>query len=358
MNCFPLPKKSTFVIAFLGIGTGSFLFSSSSVAHLGTVRSIAPESLPSDSQFPREYDQVTLPSAPQSVTQLPSFNLPVDRPWILDTPAGPTAYTLDRQQVEFAFNFRRISQMLEVMGPYVGSRFGITDQLSADGEISTQLANLGLRWNFANSGPWAYSIRPWVGIKLKSENSGSYSNEQNSPLGIEISASKVLDDENRLHFAFEGGHNTNQWSYSSSSYSTTDGKLTQYYYSNQYNKGIYAARLSAAYEHRISRKSGFVFWLAPEYTSLNSSSNYNSTGWTSSTNSSGSQYAETALGLQLGTGYQFLGKNFGTSIGLSLGPTSVKRNYENSSSSPYYSAYGYSTIDLRGALTGSVVYKL
>jgi hypothetical protein len=332
---------------------------------IGRVLSIDPKNLP-QAQEALSSQEIEDSNPPLVQTQIASNSGPhlLERSWNLETPAGPTAYILDPNQIELGFNLDRISQLLEIGPNFLGIRVGITRYLMLEANFGIYLSQGGARINFKNDGHTAYSARLWAGIPYSGSdgnNSTSYysynEKKKHSALGLEFVRSHLFDEEHRLHLSIEGARNFIKGSSTSYIYSNSPDSNTSTYsiYDSNSNRDIYIARLTGAYEVRFDQKHGITLWVSPEL----AWDNYQSSNFT--TFSSGNSRSDTSRkSILIGAGYHYWQEHFGLSIGLSVGVGFENNEYDYSYSGSSVSSnqFSYSNTPAQGAITGGINYRL
>ncbi len=234
------------------------------------------------------------------------------RPWMLNTPAGPTAFVLDSRRFEVSLESTPSSRILVASGLLLNAKVGLTDSITLGAGMATLGYQRGFvanpKWNFLNSGSDSFAVSPWIAY-LPPDTQWGASVQGSVPVGLEISFSRVLEEGRILHLSAVAGMKSHKDTYSYQSSNSTSSS-----YSYHYSSESKMARLTLSVERRVSERNGFTFSLSPEASS--DSNSYSGLSSTSSLN-----WTERVdIGVNLGLGYHFMGEKFGASIGLEGGP--------------------------------------
>lgn len=243
----------------------------------------------------------------------------VNRPWQLDTMAGPTAFVLERREVQVGLYFQSIMSHLRVGVP-VFARYGLSEKLSVGVGSLLELNSSGRgrlliadgKWNFANTGLWSFGLRSWVGYLVSSNSHG-----QAIPAVFEIAASRVFSSSAIGHFSLSLGRNRTASSLVSTWFGGGSGNQVPYEsgYSNFGNYKV--VRTTAVLESRLSQRHGVTFSVSPQLTQQSWGYSYVYNG----SDDGSSSDLTTAFGIPVGVSYQYLKQYFCFALGLEMGPT-------------------------------------
>lgn len=271
----------------------------------------------------------------------------IEMPWLLSTPAGPTAFVLDRQRFEMSIPLDRVNQIAWSSfktQPLFLAAFGLTNSITLNIGAGVHSISAGMRFNFLNTELWSFSAEPSIGYQYRPIK--TYYSEEGAerPLMLTLAASRVIDARNKLHFTATGvmSKTSYHYGYNSYVYDYRNKSYTMQGYSNDSETRAKTLRLSAGYERRVGRIHALSFWLATELAQEEESGSYSGYSY-GYNNSNVEKSLETSP--RLGVGYQLLIRRFIAGIGVELGP-----NYKSrSNSSVTYSYANRSSFNIVGA---------
>lgn len=328
-------------LCFVSGAIAFLLVSHTARADIGTVQIQGEEPSAIETEAPLMPDSGTssLSTELAGASQITAVEEGVNRPWLLHTSAGPTAFVLDAKQFEVAIPVNGSTQLTRHFFGYslllLDGYFGLTDSLTLNVIANSSRVMAGPKWNFWNGELWSLSVSPTIGYQFRQTD--SYFNEKSSPIGIGFMASRVADSHHRIHFGFELSKDSEKSSY--------DYSYQGYHSTSTYAADLTEARVVATYEYRINRRHGMTTWLAPAFSGWVGNSTYTSTSSSNSTYTSrGSNYF-----VGLGVGYQYFLQRFGLQAGAEVGPKWYRH---------YSASYDYNDLTVSGSISGGLSFRL
>ncbi len=350
MRCGNMPSVS---FSFCLVLLVCLSISSGVRADIGTVQ-VQPESISAElaeSENQSDGSSLSSESAPavESLQTLAASEEGVNRPWMLNTVAGPTAFVLDSRQFEIGIPLNRFSQLVWAESgssrPYLHANYGLTDSVSLSVGGSQSTVSGGVKWNFWNGEAWSFSLNPWVGYQFRQPNNYFSQNiSKKIPVGIALAASRVIDGRHKTHFSLELARSSIDSSLSYS-YPNFAGAPDSSVHSRSVIQQV-DARIAAAYELRLNRRHGVSFWVAPAISRIDTESSHFGTDLPASIN----KWDDTLIQVEAGVGYQYFLDHFGFEIGIAAGPQ--WSSYRSSE------IYNYTDKSIAGSITGGLSYRL
>lgn len=263
----------------------SLFFSLGAQAEIGNVQSDPESSIPTDLETEAAKPAASAPAEPSSQAVMPA---PIYRPWNLDLPSGPTAFVLDRNEVEVgAYTVGGLGRKIGLQESRARFRYGITDSLTVGLAPNFRFLNtlVELKWNFLNFGKTSLSINPWTGFLFRDTH--QFYIERDQPSAVEIVGSSVIGDRQRWHYGVALGKNKSDLR------------------ANEFT----AFRGNTAYELRAERSHSLTLSLAPSYSKE------------SVILSTTKGNEKTRREFLVGAAYQYNQKHFGGMAGMEVGPS-------------------------------------
>ncbi|MGZ3687701.1 MAG: hypothetical protein ACXWPM_06400 [Bdellovibrionota bacterium] len=325
--------------------TGFVLLPLAAYAETGVVEMAEPPA-PTEIAVPAP-DTNSVPSG--SVEAKLSPELPagssVNRPWNLNIPGSPTAFTLDQKQWEFGVEMLPYQQLAGMGSTYLFANYGIFNSLTVGLEfapIPPLYLAIHPKWNFANTDTWSFAVSPIVGFQLM-KTAYMTNPSPNIPLAFELTASKVFEDHHRIHLSLIGSRTQTSSTTDGYVYTNLDGSTSSYSGGSQQELG-YGLRFSTTYEWRINQSHGMTFWLAPQAKYTHGSSSISDTTYFDN------NYKYLTLAVSGGVGYQYNRQNLGLFVGVGAGPSYSKSYYDDS--------FPYDSLSVMVDFHASISYRL
>jgi len=296
-----------------------------------------------DSTLPEIDATTTLTTEIPDVANRPTN---ANRPWLLETPAGSTAYVLDRNSFLLSARLEGSSSQLG-LPPLLSARFGLLDSVTIGiaSPVSTPMDRniliLGdVKWNFLNSELWSFAARVWTGGTRRAERG-----ETQAPYAGELTASYVLAENAKLHIGLmaASNHKLDRWGYSSSHFDGENWVVD--YVVNEDHESHLLLRATAAVEWRVSQSSGFTFSLSPQLMR----DVYDRQGTSGTVPGGGMDPAATA-----GVAYHYYTPHLGFAVGIEAGPRLENLRYYNSEQ-PWWN-YSYSRTQIMTSASATLDY--
>lgn len=286
----------------------------------------------------------------------------LNRPWLMETAVGSTAFVLDQGQFQFTPLDMRLVTFDGLLPAAAWVHFGVTDFLTLGVgpgiDLGTGAAYFGTpevngwpmvaeaRLNFLNVGRWSFSLAV-AGRYQFGFDSSAWQGRRSSSALVELMASEVTSARVRLHFHFLNGFAFNEIVHRSYSFSGRWNAETQRYEEGApelqnygQDQAVFRTRFGGALEWRPAREHVFLFGITA-HGSVVYGSSYVYDDLVGDFSPRGS------------FGYHFVSQNrFTLYAGLELGPSF--RVYDRFGYSTYYG----NSVGIGGALSAGINFVL
>ncbi len=280
----------------------------------------------SDSAYTTAFEETSL-TEPTPAPVLPaSEEVVLNRPWLMETALGPTAFVLDRKAFQFSLLDLRLLTFDSALPAASWIHYGGADVLTVgvglgyDFGTGENFYNVNgwpvvaeVRLNFLNVANWSFGAMVAGRYQIGFNSAGGSGRETQSAVAG-LMASVALSPRVRMHLDLQGiyAHHVNQWGYTTYEYSyDSKGKAWSAHSPRQvvdrFVGDSIRTRVGSFIEWRSAREHSFLFGILGHALALKYEF---------------SRYLETAISLRAQLGYHFLSNNrFNLFAGAEIGPS-------------------------------------